>query len=154
MPLLNSLSSVKALDYTIDNVENTSETTDNPTVLVGGHDATTVDTGTVLGEEDAARNSAVIDIDVDSAPRETREPAPIHVHALPEDSFDFLPSPIGGQPLLDADILSGSYGATYLIAAEVGPDGIGHVATVGAPLEGDEPVEITVLDTSVGDFFV
>ncbi len=153
MPLRDSLNSVKVVGNTIDHVENPSETFNNPTVLVGGHDTTAADTGYLLGQDDAAPNSALIDLDVDSAPRESREDAPVRVSVLPE-SFNFLPGEMGGQPLLDADILSGSYGANYLIAAELGPDGIGNVVWVTAPLSGDDPVAITVLDSPIGDFLV
>jgi hypothetical protein len=154
MTLPDRLSAVKAVGYTVNNIENHQDTVDNPTVLVGGHDTTVVDTGHLLGEEDGAPNSAAIDIDLDSSPRENPEDGIARVALLEEDAFDFLPAPVGGQPLLDADILSGSYDTHYAIVAELGPDGIGQVLFVGAPLSGDDPLTITLLGEPIGDFLI
>lgn len=115
--------------------------------LLGGHDETLVDTGEILGTPDDANNSPTLDLDLFSEPRETHQPSAISVGILPEM--------VGEKNLLDADLLSGSYGAKYLLTADVGPDGFGPIVSgsILGDLENplDNPIDLQLLGTPITD---
>jgi hypothetical protein len=110
--------------------------------LLGGHGDTLIDTGTILGTQDVATNSPIIDLDLVSEPRAEHELSAVDIGILPE---------INGHNLLDADLLSGSYGANYALTADIGPDGFGPILTGSILGGGDNPLDLHLLGQPLTD---
>lgn len=109
------------------------------TGLLGGHGRTLVDTGAILGEQDLGTNEPIVDLDLMSNPQATHQPGAIDVGILP------------GPNLIDADLLSGSYGANNLIVADVGPDGFGPILTGEILANPDNPLDLQLLGAQIPD---
>ncbi|WP_139789069.1 hypothetical protein [Manganibacter manganicus] len=110
--------------------------------LLGGHDGTLIDTGSILGAADASATNPIIDLDLISEPRAVHQSGSIDVGILPQ---------IDGHSLLDADLLSGSYGANNLLTADLGPDGFGPILTGTILGGGDNPLDLQLLGTPISD---
>ncbi|OQM76219.1 hypothetical protein BFN67_15085 [Pseudaminobacter manganicus] len=52
---------------------------------------------------------------------------------------------------MDADLLSGSYGANNLLTADLGPDGFGPILTGTILGGGDNPLDLQLLGTPISD---